>query len=186
MNWVARVKLESAGLRRDRQCADLFPACVALFLIVSASVVAQRVESDDRRSAAQTSFWRSIRDDLKRSPEYWGAIHDAVIPAGFRGLDALRGTVVSSRPLANPTEIVLAMSDGHTPEVTLQLVDRRGTLTGLTKAITPGTTVEFSGIARKFTAEPFMLTFQVELGIDKGTGLWILGSDKPDNRGKAK
>ena len=164
----------------------LLPVCVVLFLFVSASGVAQRVESDDQRSAAQASLWRSIRDDLKRSKEYWGAIHDAIIPASFHGLDALRGKVVSSRPLANPSEIVLAMSDDHTPQVTLQLVDRRGTPTGLKKAIPPGTPVEFSGIARNFSAEAFMLTLQVELGIGKESGLWILGSDKPDNQGKTK
>ncbi len=186
MNSGAPVRRESAGLRKERQVRRLFPACFALFLFVSGSVVAQRVESDERRRAAQTSLWRSIRDDLKRSKDYWGAIRDAVIPGGFRGLDALRGTVVSSSPPAKPTEIVLAMSDDQTPEVTLQLVDRRGTPTGFKKAITSGTTVEFSGIARKFSAEPFMLTFQVELGVDKEPGLWILGSDKPNNKGQAK
>ena len=68
-----------------------------------------------------------------------------------------KGTVLSSKLTDHPVELVLAISDNRTPEVTLQLVDS-GFLKG---AVPPGTVVEFSGVVTAFTPNPFMVTWEV-------------------------
>ena len=55
------------------------------------------------------------------------------------------------------------MSQGSAPEVTLKLVDGRGKAKRLEKRLSPGTEVEFNGVATAFTQNPFMLVFDVEL-----------------------
>jgi hypothetical protein len=54
------------------------------------------------------------------------------------------------------------MDGGSVPEVTLNLKGR------LTKPLPATTPVKFTGVARAFTKEPFMLTFDVE-AVDRGT-----------------
>lgn len=108
---------------------------------------------------------------------------DAAVPAGINGLYTLRGTVVSATPADHPTELVIAMSDDHTSEVTLKLFGEKGPA-GLKMPVPPGTIVEFGGIAREFERQPFMLTFEVELGLDRDVGLWIFRKDNTKEQQK--
>jgi hypothetical protein len=59
----------------------------------------------------------------------------------------LIGTLLSATPNDQPSTLVLSMSDGITPEVTLHLKDNK-----------------FEGVPVAFTQNPFMLTFDVPLG----------------------
>ncbi len=83
--------------------------------------------------------------------------------AGFfdqmKGSDAggpFKGKLVSQTPETKPKELVLSMSDGITPEVTLKLDE------ALPGKADPGTEIEFTGEATAFTKEPFNLTFEVD------------------------
>jgi hypothetical protein len=85
-----------------------------------------------------------------------------LVPGATDSVHALRATVLSNKPAKRPSELVLALSDGHTPEVTITLRDSRENLTPLLKPIPAGTEIEFWGIPVSFTPNPFMLTFEVK------------------------
>ena len=84
---------------------------------------------------------------------------DALVPGGaVAGVDKLKGKLVSMAPAVRPKELVLAIDDPNVGDATLKL---DGALPG---KMDPGTEIEFEGIARAFTKEPFMVTFEVEKG----------------------
>jgi hypothetical protein len=148
--------------------------------------LAQGADSEDRLVTQQAASWREIKQGLTgpNGDKFWEAMMGAVVPAGAFDVRTLRGTVVSSKPAEHPSELVLALSDDRTPEVTLKLFDEDGKSTGLKMPLAPGTTVEFGGIARRFEREPFMLTFEVELGLDRDIGLWIFRRDNSKEQQK--
>jgi hypothetical protein len=99
-----------------------------------------------------TRLWRAIKRELSgpHGREYFDAnLKDALLPT-------LYGTLVSSTPTDHPNTFLLAMADSNYPEVTLKVK------AGLEKPLPAGTPVKFDGVGAAFTAEPFMLTFQVE------------------------
>ena len=97
---------------------------------------------------------------------------DALVPGGYEGVQTLRGTLVSARPAARPRELMVAMADAATPEVTLKLdAPMAGTLE-------TGCAIEFEGVPTAFTAAPFMLTFDAERAKIKGLKLKPAGNTK--------
>jgi hypothetical protein len=158
---------------------------MVLIVLGAATVRAQRGNQENRGIADQASFWRGIKQGLTgaNGGKYWEAMDHALIPGPYP-VHTLRGTVVSSKPAEHPSQLVVAMSDDHTPEVTLKLFDEQGKVAGIKKPVPPGTIVEFGGIAMKFEHEPFMLTFAVELGLDPDDGLWIFRKDNEKERQK--
>jgi hypothetical protein len=116
-------------------------------------------------SDPQLALWQDLKRQLQgpNGKQYFERVlRDAMVPGPTDAVQALRGTVISNKPAKKPSELVLSMSDGHTPEVTMTLRDSRENLTPLLKPIPPGTLVEFWGIPVAFTQEPFMLTFEVK------------------------
>jgi hypothetical protein len=99
-----------------------------------------------------TILWRGIKQALSGPDgrEYFEqSMKDSKIPA-------LHGTLVSSTTAGHPNTFLVAMADSDFPEVTLHLKEH------LEKPLPPGTPIKFEGIGEAFTAEPFMLTFQVD------------------------
>jgi len=73
-------------------------------------------------------------------------------------LPKFKGKVVSMDPPANPKKIVVGISDASAPEITIEIEDK-GFLPG---KVDPGTELEFEGIAKEYTADPFNLTVTAE------------------------
>jgi hypothetical protein len=167
---------------------------ISVVLILSALspiplVVAQQPNRDDQVAEVQLGFWRVVKKQLlaPNGKQYFSdSFRYASIPGGANGLRALRGTVVASKPTERPTELVLALSDDHNPEVTLRLVDDQRNPAGWKRSVPPGTKVEFSGTAMAFTQEPFMLTFDVDIGPDNNVELTILGQKPEKSQPKRK
>ena len=90
-------------------------------------------------------------------------MRDRELPDPAGGVEHFKGIVVSSQPKSKPSELVLALTDGKTPEVTLTLRDARQNLVPLTKPVANGSGVEFEGIPYAFTQNPFMLSFEVKM-----------------------
>jgi hypothetical protein len=68
----------------------------------------------------------------------------------------LTGRLISAYSGAQSAILILAMADGEAPAVTLQL---DGALPGWAQ---PGAVVAFSGVAKSYRPDPFMLTFSVD------------------------
>ncbi len=96
----------------------------------------------------------------------------ADVPGGAGGVQKLKGKLISSKPALRPKELTLAIVDGSTPEVTLNL---DAPLPGKADA---GTEIEFAGVPSAFTKEPFNVTFDVE---KKNVSGWP-GKDAPARR----
>jgi hypothetical protein len=105
-------------------------------------------EEEFAKSSPMLALWKRIRDELAgpNGQQYFeSSMKDAQIPQ-------LRGWVVEQRP----KEILIAISDKVTPELTLQLD------TPLNVKVEPGTELQFEGIGKSFTADPFMVVMDVE------------------------
>lgn len=80
---------------------------------------------------------------------YWGNLKDAELPT-------FKGKLVSTKPEVNPKEIVLAVESADQPEVTLVLEK------ALRGKAEPGIEIEFTGVAKEYTKEPYSLKLEVE------------------------
>jgi hypothetical protein len=100
------------------------------------------------------AMWKRIKEALMgaEGQQYFdSSMKDAQIPA-------LRGWLVEQRP----KELVLAMTDKTTPEVTLVLE------TPMPGKAEPGTELTFEAVGKSFTKDPFMVTMEAEKGNIKG------------------
>lgn len=85
--------------------------------------------------------------------------------AQIKGTDAggpYKGKLISATPETRPKELVVSVSDGLTPEVTLKFE------TALPGKAEPGIELEFNGEAEAFTKDPFNLTFTMSTDDLKG------------------
>ena len=133
--------IESPGQER----AALPPAGFKVESVRDISLRKAQQEEEFNKNNPLVARWKQYKNALVTDAATWDQMKGAK-------LDPLKGTVVSS----TPKEVVLALSDATTPEVTLQFDTP-------VKADT-GSTVEFSAVAKEFTKEPFMLTMTAEKG----------------------
>jgi hypothetical protein len=123
--------------------------------IETAAAVAGRQEEEFKKTNPQLALWMSVKKELagpNGAAYFDGSLKDAALPK-------LKGKLVSMKPALKPKEIVLAISDATTPEITLKIAEG-GFLAGKAD---PGTEIEFQeAVAKGFTADPFMLTAEVE------------------------
>lgn len=89
----------------------------------------------------------------------------ADVPGGAGGVAAFRATILSAKPALRPKELVVGIADAKVPEVTLKLD------TILAGKPEIGSEIESAGVPDTFTADPFMVTFNVERANLKGLKL---------------
>ncbi len=147
------------GIDALRQAAKTSATPPEGFKIKSSYEVALEKEEELKRSNPMLALWLNVRSELTgpNGPQYWeGSVKGAGLPGGASGVTKFKGKLVSQSPAKNPKELVLAISDASTPEVTLKLDE------AMAGAAEPGTEIEFEGVASAFTKDPFMLTFDVD------------------------
>lgn len=145
------------GLQQVCEVAKTHALPPADFKILSQHEIAELKEKELKEKDPQLAFWVILRDALKApgGDQYFeSSMKDALVPP--EGERPLRGKLVRYSPAKNPKELVLALSDDSTPEVTLRLEEP------LTGAAEPGTVIQFRGVPKQFTREPFMLVFEAE------------------------
>jgi hypothetical protein len=103
------------------------------------------------------AFWNDIKENLTGagSAAYWDAMKDAGFPGGKDGVTKFKGKLVSATPETKPKELTIAIG-GAAADVTLKLVEP------LPGKMDAGGEISFSGVAKDFAKEPFMVTFEVE------------------------
>ena len=135
-------------------------ALVSLFLFSAEVGMSQAPNSRQVNINAVHTLWLSIKKLLTdpNGEEYFtNALENADLPL-------LIGTLISATPEGQPTTLVLAMSDGTTPEVTLRFEDNNGKESHINGPLMRGSQIQFEGIPVAFTKDPFMLTFAVTTG----------------------
>ena len=120
-------------------------------------------KADEEEAAAKANpmmaLWRSIKTELTgdNGPAYYeSSVKDAGLPGGANGVMKFKGKLISTTPETRPKELKLAVENPEVADVTLKLEEP------LPGKMDPGGEIEFSGTAKAYTKDPFMLTFEVE------------------------
>ncbi len=136
----------------------------ALAVLLTAQPVSPQATKVDPGDIPQLTLWRNLKHSLEAADgaSYFESnIKDALLPGGAMGVQSFVGKVLSSRPEDTPKELILAMSDTHTPEVILRFEGH------LKKPVAAGTNVAYMGVRKAFTREPFISAW-----VDRRTGCW--------------
>jgi tetratricopeptide (TPR) repeat protein len=138
----------------------------------------QKMEEEQAQEKANPALalWKRIRTELEGeggAGYFENNMKGAELPAGVEGVQKFKGKLVSMTPAVRPKELVLAIADPNTPDVTLKLDSP------LPGKMEPGGDMEFDGVAESYTREPFMVTFTVEKSHVEG---WT-GKNIPSRRG---
>lgn len=142
------------GLPQLMASAKTNPVPPAGFQIKSATQIdKERIEAEEMfdKTHPERALWKDLKAALTAptGDNYFEtSLKDALVPR-------LKGKLVAMLPPSKPRELVLAI-ENSAGDVTLKL---DGALPG---KMEPGGEIEFEGIARSFTKDPFMVTFETE------------------------
>lgn len=148
---------DETGLPEVKAQAKASALPPAGFTIKSVKAIAEEKLKQDEQFATENpklAFWKRIKEALMApdGQQYFdSSMKDAQIPE-------LRGWLVEQRP----KEILIAISDKTTPELTLQ------SETPFPGKVEPGTELTFEGVGKSFTKEPFMVVMEVDRKNVKG------------------
>jgi hypothetical protein len=143
-----------------RQQAMIFVPLTCLLLVPPGTGISQPAKPTSVNVNAIRALWLAIKKQLTgpNGQEYFtNAVQNAAVPL-------LIGTLLSATPNDQPNTLVLSMSDGITPEVTLHLKDNNWKDSHINGPLMRGSQIQFEGVPKSFTQNPFMLTFDVLLG----------------------
>lgn len=142
------------GLAQLMASAKASAAPPAGFQIKSAAQIEkERIEAEQMfdKMHPERALWKDLKAALT-SPTgdtyFETNMKDALVPR-------LKGKLVAMSPASKPKELVLAI-ENSAGDVTLKL---DGALPG---KMEPGGEIEFEGIAKSFTKDPFMVTFETD------------------------
>jgi len=152
------------------------------FKIESARDIAAKkaaAEEDFAKAHPDLGLWQAIKESLLKDggDAYFESIKGALVPAGANGVQKFKGKIVSMTPETKPKQIVLALEQPNVPDVTLELSEA---LPGKMEA---GEELQFEGVAKSYTKQPFMVVFETEP--DKIVG-WTGKNPPKPSAGKAK
>ena len=173
----------SEGLDKLLASARTNPAPPAGFQIQSkVDIERQRLAAEEAEAKANPmlSLWRTIRTALTAddgATYFEGGMKDALLPGGANSVDKLKGRLVSMTPAVRPKELELAIDNSSTADVILKLDS------ALPGKMEPGEEIEFEGVAKSYTKDPFQVTFDVEKA--KITG-WTGKSEAKKGSGQRK
>jgi hypothetical protein len=122
-------------------------------------IAEEKAKADEEKAKANPmlALWETIKGQLvgDNGPAYFDtSVKDAALPGGANGVMKFNGKLVSTTPETRPKELTLAIG-GDTPNVTIKLDEP------LPGKMDPGGDIAFSGVAKAFNKDPYMLTFEV-------------------------
>lgn len=128
-----------------------------------------------KKTNPQLAMWVQMKQELggANGSAYWDQLKDSQLPK-FKGL------IVSMEPATNPKKVVVGIRDASAPEITINIAEN-GFLPG---KMEPGETIEFEGVAKAFSNDPFMLTVEAEK--EKITGWTGKATAPPARKGAPK
>jgi hypothetical protein len=143
---------------------SLMQTSVLLLVLALGSSIAEERTKPVGITAKQ--LWKSIKTELM-GPDgqkyFEESIKNAMVPGGAGGVTMFTGTLLSAEPSEQPHVLVVALSDGTTPEATLCLKDADWNDTHIAGPLMRGSSIQFEGVPTSFTKEPFMVTFEVSM-----------------------
>jgi hypothetical protein len=112
-------------------------------------------EAELAKSNPQAALWKSIKTALTGADGasyFENSMKGAALPGGANGLTKFTGKLIEQKP----KQLLVAIENDSTADVTLNLD------APIAGKLDPGTAIGFEGVASGYTADPFMVTFDVE------------------------
>lgn len=132
------------------------------FKLMSVADIAEAKEKEAEAFAASNpamAMWQTIKTGLTGdNPDafFEASVKDAELPGGANGVKTFKGKIVSMTPATRPKEIVLAVEKPGVGDVKLTFE------TPLPGKMEPGEELSFSGVAKAYTKDPYMLTLETD------------------------
>jgi len=139
---------------------------------------AQKAAEEAAKNPMLTLWVKTLKENLLKPDGdmfFEMNVKDAALPGGANGVTKFKGKIVSMTPATRPKEVELAIEKPGVADAKLVFE------TALPGKMEPGEELEFEGVAKSMTKEPFMITFAVEK--DQLTG-WT-GKNAPAAKSKA-
>ncbi|HLJ15047.1 MAG TPA: hypothetical protein VKV15_11160 [Bryobacteraceae bacterium] len=150
------------GLDQLLAQAKTTPTPPADFKVLSKVDIAKaklQQEQQEEASHPMLTLWKNIKAALT-APDgdtYFNMnMKDALLPGGANGVNQFKGKLISETPAVHPKELILSIENGTTPDCKLKMDSP------LPGKMEPGAVLSFSGVAKEYTKDPFMVTFEVE------------------------
>jgi hypothetical protein len=128
--------------------------------VATAQAEAEAKKQDELRKAnPMLALWQNIKTALTGADgeNYFNSsMKGAALPGGVEGVTEFKGKLIEATPAVRPKQLKLAIADGATPDVILNLD------APLAGKMEPGAEIGFQGVASSYTATPFLVTFDVE------------------------
>ncbi len=129
----------------------------------TADIAAAKAKAEEEAAKANPmlAMWKTIKTGLTGdNPDQFfeSTVKDAALPGGANGVTKFKGKLISSKPEVRPKELVVAVEKPDVADCTIKL-DEGQTLPG---KMDPGGEIEFEGVAKAYTKEPYMLTLETE------------------------
>lgn len=147
--------------RGDKKGLDTLMASAAAAPFAPADFAIKTKQQEDieqleemKKSNPQLALWVQMKQELT------GANAASNFETNLKGaaLPKMKGKLVSMEPAVNPKKLLIGISNPDNAEVTLVLSEN-GAFRGKAE---PGTEIEFEGIGKEFSSDPFMLTVEVD------------------------
>jgi hypothetical protein len=150
------------GLDQLKQQVKSSPLPPAGFAIETATAVAARKQKEFAEKEPQLALWMNLKGQLAdtNGQQYFeGQLKDADV-SGQNGAKALKGVIVEARPACRSKELLVAIPEPGKPAKTAEITIKLDT--PLTGKPAVGQTIEWDGVPKAFTKDPFMLTMEAE------------------------
>ncbi len=156
------------------------------FTIESITAISERKIKEDeekRKANPMITLWTDTKAAVLRDPAALDAVKGAELPGtATPGVTKFKGKIVSMTPaIGNPKKIVLAVEKDGVADCTIIL---DAALPGKMEA---GGELEFNGVVKDVTKEPYMMTFDVEkANVEGWTGKRAPGTTAAPKKPAAK
>jgi hypothetical protein len=145
------------GLDQLKAMAKASPLPPADLKIETATAIANRKQAEFEQTNPQLALWMKIKGALAdpNNPTYFDTeLKDSAVPP-------MKGTLLEGKPACKSRELLIAVplpdqQGSPVAEITLKLD------TPLTGKPEVGGTIQWTGVPKAFTKDPFMLTMEVE------------------------
>jgi hypothetical protein len=145
-------------LKAAAKANALPPADLHIKSIVEIEQEKAKAEEEFSKNNPMLAFWRQVKQGLTGdgSAAYAEAMIGSALPGNQVPDGKFRGKLISATPETRPKELKLAIETPMIADVTLKLTEP------LPGKMDPGGEIAFSGVAKEFSKDPFMVTFEVE------------------------
>ena len=140
-------------------------------------------EEEEKRQKLQgenpsLAFWVGMKETLMGdgAAGYWEAAKGAALPGSQVPGGKLKGKLISATPETKPKELKIAIEKPDVADVTLVLAEP------LPGKMDPGGDIAFSGVAKDYAKDPYMVTFEIldnKEDIEGWTGKGPAGAARP-------